>query len=122
LNLRAWARSIKRDLVAVYHAARDPRTPWPAKALAAVVLAYALSPIDLIPDAIPVLGLLDDALLVPLGLILVIRLIPPAIMAEHRARADAGERLPRSRAAAAAIVVLWFLSALAVGLWLYGAV
>ncbi len=119
MTLRAWARAIKCDLAAVYHAARDPRTPWPARALAIVVLAYALSPIDLIPDAIPVLGLLDDAILVPLGLLLVIRLIPPAVMAEHRARA-VDERLPRSRAAAAGIVALWILSGAAAAAWLVG--
>lgn len=120
MPLRAWARSIKRDLVAVYHAARDPRTPRAARVLAAIVLAYALSPIDLIPDAIPVLGLLDDAILVPLGLLLVIRLIPPDVMAEHRARAG-DERLPRSRTAAAVIIGLWAAS-LAVGAaWLAGA-
>lgn len=120
MNLRAWARAIKRDLVAVYHAARDPRTPRAARVLAAIVLAYALSPIDLIPDAIPVLGLLDDAILVPLGLLLVVRLIPPEVMAEHRARAG-DERLPRSRAAAVAIVGLWIVSGLAGAAWLAGA-
>jgi uncharacterized membrane protein YkvA (DUF1232 family) len=121
MPLRAWARAVKRDLVAVYHAARDPRTPRAARVLAALVLAYALSPIDFIPDAIPVLGLLDDAVLVPLGLILVIRLIPPEVMAEHRARAG-DERLPRSRTAAAVIVALWVLSALAGAAWIATAI
>ena len=86
---KQWARHIKRDAVAVYFAARDPRTPWFATALALVVAAYALSPIDLIPDFIPVLGYLDDLLLVPLGLMLVIRLLPPAVLAESREKASA---------------------------------
>src|SRR5215471_19208344 len=76
-RLRGWAALIKRDVHALYLAARDPRVPWYAKALAAVVAGYALSPIDLIPDFIPVLGYLDDVILVPLGIVLVVRLIPP---------------------------------------------
>jgi uncharacterized membrane protein YkvA (DUF1232 family) len=87
--LRSWARGIKRDVHAVYLAARDPRTPWHAKALAFVVAAYALSPIDLIPDFIPVLGYLDDVVIVPLGILAVVRLVPPEIMAEHRRTAAA---------------------------------
>jgi uncharacterized membrane protein YkvA (DUF1232 family) len=92
--IRDWARRIKRDLAAVASAARDPRTPAVARIAAVLVVAYALSPIDLIPDVVPVLGLLDDVILVPLGLLLVIRLIPPEILAEHRRRADAAGRLP----------------------------
>jgi uncharacterized membrane protein YkvA (DUF1232 family) len=118
MSLRDWARRIKRDLVAVYLAARDPRTPWPARALGLAVVAYALSPIDLIPDVIPVLGLLDDVILVPLGLVLVMRLIPPAILAEHRANAAGTSRLPRSRAAGALVVGIWIVSALALAWWL----
>jgi len=108
-RLRGWARSLKQNLVAVFHAARDPRTPTAARILGLCVVAYALSPIDLIPDVIPVLGLLDDLVLVPAGLWLVMRLIPPAVLDEHRARADRDARLPRSRAAAAVIVGLWLL-------------
>ena len=73
---KKWARAIRRDVVAVWIAARDPRVPWYAKALALAVAAYALSPIDLIPDFIPVLGYLDDLIIVPLGILLVVRLIP----------------------------------------------
>ena len=76
-RLRGWARDIKRDVHALYLSARDPRVPWYAKAVAVVVAAYALSPIDLIPDFIPVLGYLDDLILVPLGILLAVRLIPP---------------------------------------------
>ncbi|HEX2554579.1 MAG TPA: DUF1232 domain-containing protein [Microvirga sp.] len=118
-RLRDWARRIKRDLAAVAGAARDPRTPTIARVLAVVVVAYALSPIDLIPDVVPVLGLLDDVILVPLGLLLVIRLIPPEILAEHRARAEAAGRLPASRAAAAFVIALW-LALLALAVWWVG--
>ena len=82
-----WARAIKRDVLALWIAARDPRVPWYAKALAAAVAAYALSPIDLIPDFIPVLGYLDDLVIVPLGILLVVALIPAALMAEFREQA-----------------------------------
>ena len=91
---RAWARAIKRDAYAVYFAAKDPRTPWYAKLLAAVVVAYAFSPIDLIPDFIPVLGHLDDAILVPLGVLLACRLIPDEVLAEHRRQAATGAEQP----------------------------
>src|ERR1700751_2175612 len=108
---KQWARLIKRDAHALYLAARDPRVPWYAKAVALAVAAYALSPIDLIPDFIPVLGFLDDLVIVPLGILLALRLIPRAIMAEHRGAAAAARALPRSRLAAVAIVLLWLLAA-----------
>jgi len=106
-RLKNWARIIKRDAHALYLAARDPRVPWYAKALAIAVAAYAFSPIDLIPDFIPILGYLDDVILVPLGILLVIRMIPPEIMAEHRAVAAAAQERPVSRTAAVIIVCLW---------------
>jgi uncharacterized membrane protein YkvA (DUF1232 family) len=106
MKLRDWARSLKREVVALWIAARDPRVPWYAKAIAGGVAAYALSPIDLIPDVIPVLGYLDDLLIVPAGIWLVIRMIDPELMAEFRARASDSDR-PRSYAAAIAIVLLW---------------
>lgn len=113
--LRGWARALKRDVVALWIAARDPRTPWRARLLAGAVAAYALSPIDLIPDAIPVLGLLDDLLIVPAGLWLALRWVPPALMAEYRAAALDRDR-PRSRIAAAVIILLW-LGAIGITLW-----
>lgn len=116
-TLRQWARSLKRDVVALYLSARDPRVPWYAKVVAAGVAAYALSPIDLIPDVIPVLGYLDDLLLVPLGILLAIKLIPPAIFEEHRATASTMER-PVSRVGLAITIGLWVLCAVAIGLWL----
>ena len=111
-RLRDWARLIKRDVHALYLARRDPRVPWYAKALAALVAGYALSPIDLIPDFIPVLGYLDDVILVPLGIAAVIRLIPPEVMAEHREMAAAQER-PISRAAAITVIAAWVAAAVA---------
>jgi uncharacterized membrane protein YkvA (DUF1232 family) len=106
-RLQDWSRVIKRDVHALYLASRDPRVPWYAKALAVAVAGYALSPIDLIPDFIPVLGYVDEVILLPLGILLVIRLIPPEIMAEHRDLAAAAQDRPVSRGAAAAIACVW---------------
>jgi uncharacterized membrane protein YkvA (DUF1232 family) len=116
-GLRAWARRARRDVHALYLAGRDPRVAWHTKALALVIAGYALSPIDLIPDVIPVVGYLDDVLLVPLGILLVIRLIPPDIMAEHRAAAAVAQDRPVSRAAAVAIICTWAVAAAFCG-WL----
>src|SRR5512135_459283 len=110
-RLKGWARAIKRDVHALWLAARDPRTPWYARALALGLAAYALSPIDLIPDFVPVLGYLDDAILLPLGILLAVRLVPPAVMAEHRATAAAAAARPVSRAGAAFIVAFWLAAA-----------
>ena len=110
-RLKGWARTIKRDAIALFLAARDPRTPWYAKAMAALVAAYALSPIDLIPDFIPVLGYLDDLVIVPLGIWIVVRLVPSGLMQEFRAEAARMEARPVSRAGALAIVLLWIVSA-----------
>ena len=115
---RDWARTVKRDVVALWIAARDPRVPWYAKALCAAIAAYALSPIDLIPDFIPVLGYLDDVILVPLGILLAVRLIPAALMTEFRAEADNRAERPVSRLAAAVVVGLWIASA-ALSLWVF---
>jgi uncharacterized membrane protein YkvA (DUF1232 family) len=109
--LREWARTLKRDVVALWLAARDPRTPWLAKALCAAVAAYALSPIDLIPDFIPVLGYLDDLIILPAGVWLAVRMVPEAQMQEFRAKAEARDRRPRSYAAALVIVMLWIAAA-----------
>lgn len=106
-RLRQWAKAIKRDVHALWLAARDPRTPWHAKLLALLVAAYALSPIDLIPDFIPVIGYLDDLILVPLGVLLVVRLIPDELMQEFRQRATAAASRPVSRIAAAVFVLIW---------------
>ena len=114
---KQWALAIKRDVHALYLAARDPQVPWYAKALAIAIAAYALSPIDLIPDFIPVLGYVDDLIIVPIGIALVIRLIPLEIMARHRDMAVAAQDQPVSRAAGAAIVAIWIV-AIALSLWI----
>jgi uncharacterized membrane protein YkvA (DUF1232 family) len=111
---KTWARAIKRDVVVLWLAARDRRVPWHAKTVAAMVAGYALSPVDLIPDFIPVLGYLDDLIIVPLGTIAALKLIPPDILAELRARAAERIALPASRAGMAVIVLVWILLALAV--------
>ncbi len=114
-RLYAWARQIKRDVHALYLAARDPRVPWYAKAASVAVAAYALSPIDLIPDFIPVLGYVDDLIIVPLGIVLATRLIPGSLMAEFRASAASGEgERALGKLGATIVVLLWILgSALA---------
>ncbi|MBN9475423.1 MAG: hypothetical protein ABS43_01860 [Bordetella sp. SCN 67-23] len=110
-RMKQWARRIKQDVVAIWLAARDPRTPWMAKVLALLVAAYAVSPIDLIPDFIPVLGYLDDLIIVPLGILLVVRLIPADLMAEFRAAAAERSNRPVSRVAAAVFIAIWVLAA-----------
>ena len=114
-QMKGWARKIKRDVHALWLAARDPRTPWYAKAVAFSIAAYALSPIDLIPDFIPVLGYLDDLIILPLAVLVAVRLIPAEILREHRATA-AG---PVSKGAALCIVALWAAAAILTGWWLY---
>ncbi len=115
MTWRSRLAEVKRDTFALYLASRDPRVGWPAKLLGAFVLAYALSPLDLIPDFIPVLGYLDDAILIPLGLVLFRKMIPPGVFEEHRAAATL--RLSGgigSRVAAATIIIIWVaLAALA---------
>ena len=104
---RAWASVMRRETVAVYLAIRDPRTPWIAKLIGGLVVAYAASPIDLVPDFVPVLGLPDDLLIVPAGLWLTVRLIPKEILDEARARADAEVLRPKSVAAGFFVVAVW---------------
>lgn len=106
-HLEALAQRAKRDGIALYLAARDPRVSWPVKAAAVLVAAYVLSPIDLIPDFIPVLGLLDEAILLPLVVSMLVRAIDPALMAELRAEAGRLAERPRSRLGAALIVLVW---------------
>ncbi|GEO42881.1 membrane protein [Skermanella aerolata] len=116
-QIREWARAIRRDVHALWLAARDPRIPWYAKAFALAVAAYALSPIDLIPDFIPVIGYLDEVILLPLAIMLAVRMMPPDLMAEHRAAAAGAEGKPVSRAGAALIVTVWLLGAGALIWW-----
>ncbi len=106
------ARALKRQVMTLYFAYRDPRTPWHARAFAVLVVAYAFSPIDLIPDFIPVLGYLDDLVLVPLGVWLALKMVPPQVMADCRARAEAdlGDAKGRFKFMAVIIVALWLLA------------
>lgn len=105
--LKSWARAIERDVVALWIAARDPRVPFTAKLVAGMVAAYALSPIDLIPDFIPVIGYLDDLIIVPLGILLAIRLIPAPLMEEFRREAERRQERPTSYWAMAAFALIW---------------
>jgi uncharacterized membrane protein YkvA (DUF1232 family) len=111
---KPWARAVRRDVLALWFAARDRRVAWHVKALCAAIAAYALSPIDLIPDFIPVLGYLDEIILLPLAILLAVRLVPPSLMAEFRAQAEQLSDRPVSRAAAVAIVLLWIGAAAAI--------
>jgi uncharacterized membrane protein YkvA (DUF1232 family) len=114
------ARLLKREAYALYLACRDPRVPWYARVLTACVAGYAFSPIDLIPDFIPVLGYVDDLILVPLGIAVALRMIPPVVMTECRARAEElmNEGKPVSRMAAVAILLIWLLCAALIGEYL----
>lgn len=109
-GLRKWARTIKRDVHALYLCSRDPRVPWYAKALAIAVAGYALSPIDLIPDFIPVLGYLDDVIILPLGILLAVRLIPPDVLSDKREATSRAQARPVNRNAAIAIIFVWAIS------------
>lgn len=108
----SFAHRIRVETHAIWLAVRDPRTPVPAKLVGLLVAAYALSPIDLIPDFIPVLGLLDDALLIPAGVWLFAKLVPPALLAEHRAAAEAASERPVSKSGVIVIIATWALIAL----------
>ena len=102
-------RKLKKETYVIYLACKDSRVPWYARALAAIVVAYALSPIDLIPDIIPVIGYLDDLILVPLGIVLVIRIIKPKILEDCRQQAEAAidRSTPKSWIAAVVVVAIW---------------
>ena len=116
-KLKQRARTLRSEIHALYLAARDPRTPWYAKAIIAGVVAYALSPIDLVPDFIPILGYLDDLLLLPLGIYLALRLIPAEVLADARRRAAAtSSALPKRWSAALAVVTLWLVALVAVAI------
>ena len=120
-RIKDWARALRRDVHALWLAARDPRTPWYARAFALAVAAYALSPIDLIPDFIPVLGYLDEVVLLPPAILLAVRLVPPEVMAEHRAAAAVAQARPVSRAGAALVVTAWCLGSAGLAWWFWPA-
>lgn len=123
-GLKEKARRLKAETYALYFAARDSRTPWYAKLLVAAIVAYAMSPIDLIPDFVPVLGYLDDLILIPLGIAFAVRLVPPAVLAQSRARAHATlrDQKPRSWVAGAIIIVIWLTLATLCIMWIYNQV
>ena len=108
-KLKTAAKRLKREVMTLYFVARDSRTPWYARGLAFVVVGYALSPFDLIPDAIPVLGLLDDVILVPAGIWLVLKLVPLNILEEAQGEAAKAESRPVSYIAAAFMIAVWIL-------------
>jgi len=114
-HLQAWARVLKHDVLTLWFALKHPQTPWHARVCAAIVTAYALSPIDLIPDFIPVLGLLDDLILIPIGLWLLLKMLPDQVVSDSRQRAGAWlhqeQRKPRSLAGLIIVVSLWTLAA-----------
>ncbi|PBC05681.1 YkvA family protein [Mesorhizobium sp. WSM3860] len=114
---RQWALRMKRDVVALWLAARDPRVPWYAKVVAGAVAAYALSPVDLIPDFIPIIGYLDDLVIVPLGILLAVKLVPAGLMRELRDTATRSTK-PVSRAGLIFMIAVWMVAALAL-LWLF---
>lgn len=114
------ARRLKVEAYALYLAYKDPRVPWYARLFAACLVGYAFSPIDLIPDPIPILGYLDDLVLVPLGILLARRMIPDAVLAECRERAKDLVERPTNWVVAAVIIAIWVLLAAAVTLWLVG--
>jgi uncharacterized membrane protein YkvA (DUF1232 family) len=116
-RLKRWAQSLKVEVYALYLAYKDPRVPWYARVFAAVVVGYAFSPIDLIPDPIPVLGYLDDLVIIPLGIALAIKMIPPQILAECREEARGVKDRPVGKVAAVVVVTVWIALA-ALGVWL----
>ncbi len=106
---KEWARQVKREVFALYLAYKDPRTPWHAKLVAGSVVAYAFSPIDLIPDFVPVLGYLDDLVIIPLGILVARKLIPPLVLSECRTHAQAimEQKKPTNWVAAGVIIAIW---------------
>ncbi len=122
-NFKNRVRHLKRETYALYLAARHPRTPWYAKLFVAGVVAYAFSPIDLIPDFVPVLGYLDDLILIPLGIVVAIKLVPPEVLAECRIRAQeaTANGRPVNRVAAVIIIGIWVLLAALCVIWAYEA-
>lgn len=124
-RLQGWARSLKRDVMTLWFCTHHPDTPWWLRLLMLAIVAYALSPIDLIPDFIPLLGYLDDLLLLPLGIWLAVRLMPPGILADCRVQALAWEQQhsarPVSRVGAAVVLLIWTLGAAGIAYWLISA-
>ncbi|MBH3426406.1 YkvA family protein [Pseudomonas alkylphenolica] len=121
-RLRSWASALKRNIMVLWFCYRNPQTPWLPKWVAIIVVAYALSPIDLIPDFIPVLGYLDDLILLPLGILLALHLMPAQVLEDSRQKARAWEasraQRPVNRLAAVAVVLVWLAAAGGLAVWL----
>lgn len=121
-RLKAWAQDLRRDVMTLWFALKHPQTPWHARALAAVLTAYAMSPLDLIPDFIPVLGFLDDLLIIPAGVWLLLRLVPHDVLIDSRRQAQqwlqSHHNKPRSRVGLFMVLAIWCL----VAWWLWGVV
>jgi uncharacterized membrane protein YkvA (DUF1232 family) len=120
-EFKEYVRRLKRETMALYLVARHPGTPWYAKLFVGAIVAYALSPIDLIPDFVPILGYLDDLVLIPIGISLALRIVPPAVLAECRTRAQevTSEIKPASRIAGAVIAIIWITLAALLTAWIY---
>ena len=118
--LQQQARKLKKETYAIYLACKDPRVPWYAKLLAGCIVAYAFSPIDLIPDFIPIIGYLDDLIIVPLLIWLALKMIPAAVLNECREKAEAamGQGKPSSKIAAVIIVMIWIVLAILIFVWM----
>lgn len=117
--LKQKADALKKETFALYYAARDPRTPLAAKILAGMIVAYVVSPIDLIPDFIPIIGFLDDLILVPLGIVICLRMIPPEVMAEARIAAQKQIETTKSNTAAIVVIAIWIALAVLLGVWIF---
>ncbi|MDF0554438.1 YkvA family protein [Kamptonema sp. UHCC 0994] len=121
-SFKQLARKLKQETYAVYLASIDRRLPWYTRTIAAIIVAYAFSPIDLIPDFIPVIGYLDDLLIVPLGIWLVLKMIPPHILSECREKAavEIADKKPINWVAAGVIIAIWFLLGILAAIWVGG--
>jgi len=119
-RLKIWAQKLKRDVLLVYVAGRDPRTPLLVKTIAIVIAAYALSPIDLIPDFIPIIGYIDDLIIVPIGIMLVIKLMPVDLLEEFRQTATQLGKLPTNRIVVGVILFIWGALLITLLMWAYG--
>lgn len=124
IRFKHWVKLLKSEVLALYVATKDPRTPWFAKLFAVMVVAYFFSPIDLIPDFIPVLGYLDDLILVPIGIAIALKMIPDTVLEDSRIKAQAqiSEGKPVSRIAAVIIIFIWLSIAVIGSRWLYRAI
>lgn len=123
-NWKQKAKQLKREIHAIYLAMKDHRTPWYARVLAAVIVGYAFSPIDLIPDPIPVLGYLDDLVLLPLGILLLVKIIPPEVLVECRAKANAPDntKKPKNWIAGSIIIAIWLCLIFVTARYIYQAI